>query len=60
MEAGEARPVFSNVTQRASLYPEEAPGEDRITAQIDFIPPATLEHQAGANSVQEIWKKIRF
>ena len=60
MEAGEARPVFSNVSQRASLYPEEAPGEDRITAQIDFIPPATPEHQAGDNIIPEIRKKIAF
>ena len=41
MAGGELRPGLSNVSM--SLYPEQAPGHDRIPSQINFIPPDTPE-----------------
>ena len=57
MAGGEVRPVLSNVSGRVSLYPEEAPGQDRITSQINFIPPDTPENQ---DSSELPLKKVLF
>ena len=57
MAGGEVRPVLSNVSGRVPLYPEEAPGQDRITSQINFIPPDTPESQ---DSSELPLKKVLF
>ena len=57
MEGGERRPVISNVSGPVSLYPEEAPGQDRITSQINYIPPGTPESQ---ESSELPLKKVLF
>ena len=57
MAGGEVRPVLSNVSGRVSLYPEEAPGQDRITSQINFIPLDTPENQ---DSSELPLKKVLF